>query len=158
MGAVQTTALSRDLLFEDERVERLAMPYADHWSRLGDLSFPTTLELDVGSVLNVMGHLQQDPTSIRVRSALEDVGRICKGAWHWHTSDRTITESVHVSKLLGNGELDDCTDPLVDALSDLRKYLTLNFASRDDAMLVRMSIADLRSVKNVDGGDVPQKP
>ena len=158
IGAVHITALSRELLFEDERAERLAMPYAARWKRLEDLPFPTTLELDVGSVLGVMGHLQEDPTSDRVRLALGDVGRICKGAWYWHTGDRTITTPVYTSQLTGGSESKDGADKLIDSPSDIRKYLTLNFASRDDAMLVRMSIADLRSVKNVDGGDMSQKP
>jgi hypothetical protein len=47
------------------------------------------------------------------------------------------------------------TDKLVSAVTDQRKFIMFNFASRDDAMLVRMTIVDLRSVRHDDSGGLP---
>lgn len=155
MGKVMLSAITRELLFEDERNERLSMPYADLWMPLPSLLYTTSLELDLGSLLGLTSQDTQQAMSDHVESVLNEVGRICKDKWNWNTSDRTITSQVYSSELASGGHGDTQDDHLIDMPSDHRKFLTLNFASKDDAMLVRISVLDLRSISDADSGTLP---
>ena len=157
MGVVQSRAMAGSLLFEDESAQRRDLPYPDRC--VPEEKFNpewVTLELDVGSVLG-FADLWEKTIVERMTVALTDVGRICKDQWQWWTAERTINEQVKFSQLTSRKILPE-DDKLVMAPTDHRRFLTFNFASRDDAMLVRMTIVDLRSVKNADGGGMPQEP
>jgi hypothetical protein len=153
MGRVVMTALSREILFEDERAERLTMPYADRWVQLKQPNQDwTRLELDMGSVMGFNRHWEADMAD-RIRSTLNDVGNICKDDWVWHSDERTIKDQIKTSQVIGSEGVPNA-DSLIDVPVDQRKFLIFNFASRDDAMLVRMTIEDLKVVRNDNSGDL----
>ena len=157
IGIVISTAMSRDLLFEDDMAERLKMPFQDRW--VAPTKFNpqwVTLEFDAGSVLGFT-ELWQADMATRIREVLEEVGRICKGEWLWLVDERPFYDAMKMSQLTTR-KIAPEDDKMVMAPSDQRKIVKFNFASRDDAMLVRMTIVDMRSVKNADSGGMPQEP
>jgi hypothetical protein len=147
-------AMMGDILDDD----RLRMPYPERWAHMDKIHGPDTLtyRLVLGSVMGFSASLQGELAD-RCRATLNDVGRISKDVWTWHTCEETVygkplTTSSQPQAVLRVGEDGEIGQVPVDQV----KYLYINFASRDDAMLVRMTIADLRSVKDVNGGGVPQ--
>ena len=154
MGVVQSTATARDLLFEDEAAEQKKLPCIKRRARLEDFKDDwVTLELDLGSVLGFTQHWQ-DSMAERIAAAIKEVNRICRNDWLWHISERNIYDQVMFSQLTSKTVAPE-TDKLVTAVTDQRKFIMFNFASRDDAMLVRMTIVDLRSVRHDDSGGLP---
>ena len=145
--------MSRELLFEDEKKERDSLPYA-HLHK-----FPEELtedhlrfQVSLGSVFGLA--IDDKAMHERCSDILEEVGRICREPWSWYSADETITSMVPMSSL-GSGTNIRDNHNLVEAATDLHKILYINFASRDDAMLVRMTIEDMRSVKCADSGALP---
>lgn len=153
MGKVMSQQMARSMLFEDEKRERESLPYSDHHKfpeeRTGEaLEF----QIDMGSVMGLM--IDDAAMHDRFSHILNEVGRICRDSWSWYSSDETIMSMVPLSSL-GTGSRFKDDDTLMEAPTDLRRMLYINFASRDDAMLVRMTVEDMRSVKNADSGVLP---
>ena len=133
------------------------MPFADRCTPSNKFNPQwVTLEMDVGSVLGFAQTWEQDIRDC-ISVTLEEVGRICKDEWSWWTEERTIHELVKMSQMTSRTIAPE-DDKLVTAPTDQRRFLTFNFASRDDAMLVRMTIVDLRSVRSADSGGLSQEP
>lgn len=154
IGEVQSAAIAHDLLFEDQRRERLSMPFADRWSYPDKMPIAgLRYELDLGSVLGFT-ESQQLALADKCREVLNEVGRICQGEWHWHTSERTINDLVKASQFSNKMSTGDPNE-LFSVPVDQRKFLYINFASRDDAMLVRMTL-DLEKVQDVNSRGLPQ--
>lgn len=157
IGKVRTTAIARDILFEEGREGRLKLPHADRWIQISLFNKDwTLLELDVGSVMGFDMMWEAGMTD-HISATLNDIGSICKGDWVWYSDERTIHEKMMAGHLANDQTIPNA-DTLVSVPVDHRKFLIFNFASRDDAMLARMTIIGLRSVKNVDSGGLPQTP
>jgi hypothetical protein len=103
-------------------------------------------EIDLGSNLIFSSDEEGLEMSQRMVDLLDDVERMCEAEWHWSTLDTVVLDDVTT----GSG----C---VLRTAVDQRKFLTINFASKADAMLVRMTILDLRSVRNADCGGLPQE-
>lgn len=150
-----SAAMAHDLLFEDIGKEEANMPAAGRWYAPKD--FPKeglTYELDLGSVLTVLAGSENVRTSLG-NEALIEVARICKHDWCWTIAEKTINTEVPMSQLTSK-KIPPEEDKLVLAPTDQRKFLYINFDSKDDAMLVRMTILDLRSIRDEDGRGLPQ--
>lgn len=140
----------------EDNDHRLGMPYTERWSHLDRM--PSTgllFRLNLGSVLG-FGELLQTELADRCREALETTGRIAKDSWHWYTGEETVFGDVSPVSRPGSIMKISDTGKLGWAPIDQVKWLYINFASRGDAMLVRMTIMDLRSVKNDHSGGVPK--
>lgn len=149
-GKVVMQGMSRDLLLDLDREEAKTMPNAGKWVALPKLTRnQMTYEIDMGSLMlaSSVGEADMDAS---ITALLEDIGRICRGDWTWSMGDRTVYSEVWFSQAVSK-KVSPEEDRLVTMPSDLRKILYINFASKDDAMLSRMTVLDLRSLQNDHG-------
>lgn len=139
------------VLFEDDRAERWSLPHLDR--QRDPIEFDhsgVTFELDNGSLMTGGSYSE---LRNKAKAILDQVGKICRSEWYWESNSRNITiptEIVHDSL----NDPEDKITKIVEMPTDHRQYILLNFASRDDAMLVRMTIQDLKVVRNDNSGDV----
>lgn len=121
-------------------------------------AFPTeglNYELDLGSLLTFNITADDAPVMVRAREVLERIAAIAQHDWCWACRDVTVYDEVNLSQIRSG--IAPEKDHKISAPVDHRKVIAFNFASRDDAMLVRMTIADLRSAKYDDGGGLSSK-
>jgi hypothetical protein len=139
------------VLFEDDRAEPWSLPHLDRQRNSIDFDQTSvTFELDNGSLMTGGSYSE---LRNKAKAILYQVGKICRSEWYWDSYGRTITtptEIVHDSL----NDPEDKITKIVEMPTDHRQYILLNFASRDDAMLVRMTIQDLKVVRNDNSGDV----
>jgi hypothetical protein len=94
---------------------------------------PYTYKIDLGSSLL----FDVGTFGARLQENLNKVGNIAKGHWVWHLGeDEVFSKSM---------------------LMDFCYRLYMNFASADDAMLIRMTFADIVKVEHVNGRRVSRK-
>lgn len=150
-GVVFSTSMARGILFEDEAKERNQSPHVSRWVR-ADQMLPRGLrfELDLGSVLNV-----NDFMTAKSDEVLDLVANTCKGDWWWSTEERPIIEDVLWSQATSKTVKPE-DDYVLPMPVDQRRFLILYFDSRDDAMLVRLTVPDLKALRDENSGELPQ--
>lgn len=133
------------------------MPYADRWRTLTSMTVTGLLyRADLGSVF-AFGEAKQLELADKCRTILEEVNRISRGVWEWYSAEETIYRQCYASELVGGGQRKPGDNQLVKGPVDQHKFLYINFASKDDAMLVRISVMDLEKVRNADSGGVSRE-
>ena len=155
-GKVMASILAHDIVNAEKCPKDSSKAHRDRWISYDALDHTLPLfSKDLGSVLGF--GIEIDHLVGTMDAILDEVARIAKHEWHWSIEDNTVYADMPASAIAGSGlaKIDD--DSIINVPVDHRKSLFLNFASRDDAMLVRMTIEDLRSVKDADGGDLPQQ-
>jgi hypothetical protein len=93
---------------------------------------------DTGSVLR-FGTSEYDEQIDAIVQCLAQLDELCRADWHWYVK----LENIFVPN-----------DPW-HKITDRRRYLWINFASADDAMLCRLSILELRKIADANCGGLP---
>ena len=96
-------------------------------------SYPYQYQIDLGSIIQFL--IPAPDFEYITNDLLAKIDSICRWNWQWSNGDQAVNEDGQIL--------------------DMRRVLYFNFASPDDAMLVRMSISDLQKVKYADGGGLP---
>jgi hypothetical protein len=94
-----------------------------------------TYYFDTGTVMQ-FGTSNYDAQMVIILNTLEQLDRLCKADWHWYVKLENIFEPNDVWR----------------KIVDRRRYLWINFASADDAMLCRLSILELRKIADANCG------
>ncbi len=108
-----------------------------------DLSF----YVEIGSIFDIGGRVGSFPDLDD--AILDQVAKICKHDWQWSWDEY----STFAPDTNGRSTMPDGTRVSVD---DVRRRLWIHFDSKDDAMLSRITVVDLRNARHADSGRMPK--